>query len=79
MLPIRFDRLNIGDVAAVTLTDQSWKLLSRVMPRSYLPWTQTAPRELMPQVNKSKLGGGYGGYKWDNSGWQVLNRTLDFR
>ena len=66
-----FDRLNIGDGVSVTLTGKNpleinvsgdATILS-TLDANGTTGTSTAG------IRKSKLGGGFGGYKWDGNGW----------
>ena len=66
-----FDRLNIGDGVAVTLTGSNPLEIIVSGDATILSTLDANGTEgkNASGVNKSKLGGGYGGYKWDNAGW----------
>ena len=71
-----FDRLNIGDGVAVTLTDLILEII--VSGDATILSTLDANGTVglsSSGINKSKLGGGLGGYKWDNAGWGCRYRT----
>ena len=66
-----FDRLNIGDGVAVTLSGAN-PLEINVAGDATILSTLDANGTLGDStagIRKSKLGGGFGGYKWDGNGW----------
>tara|TARA_X000000950_G_scaffold63387_1_gene77531 strand:- start:48 stop:1601 length:1554 start_codon:yes stop_codon:yes gene_type:complete len=66
-----FDRLNIGDGVAVTFTGANPLEINVSGDATILSALDANGTEgtSVAGVRKSKLGGGYGGYKWDSAGW----------
>ena len=66
-----FDRLNIGDGVAVSLTGANPLEINVAGDATILSVLDAngTQGDSTAGVRKSKLGGGFGGYKWDGNGW----------